>query len=129
MILASSSRVLSVSHYSLTVDFNCFYELCICCRTAKGNPPVTFAVAACETQNVSVTVLPCFGLSEGSSPTAKEMWDKMVQVLFSVLWCSNAMYNVCFWLLNVMCLILLWNLTEIQLLVLTSTCQFSDLVD
>ncbi|BBG92332.1 Beta-glucosidase, GBA2 type family protein [Prunus dulcis] len=47
--------------------------------TAKGNPPVTFAVAACETQNVSVTVLPCFGLSEGSSPTAKEMWDKMVQ--------------------------------------------------
>ncbi|KAI5347600.1 hypothetical protein L3X38_000487 [Prunus dulcis] len=48
-------------------------------KTAKGNPPVTFAVAACETQNVSVTVLPCFGLSEGSSPTAKEMWDKMVQ--------------------------------------------------
>ncbi|KAJ4722956.1 Non-lysosomal glucosylceramidase [Melia azedarach] len=48
-------------------------------KTAKGNPPVTFAVAACETQNVSVTVLPCFGLSEGSRVTAKDMWDRMVQ--------------------------------------------------
>ncbi|KAH7573064.1 hypothetical protein JRO89_XS03G0061000 [Xanthoceras sorbifolium] len=47
--------------------------------TAKGNPPVTFAVAACETQNVSVTVLPCFGLSEGSCITAKDVWNKMVQ--------------------------------------------------
>ncbi|KAM6565447.1 hypothetical protein CsatA_024575 [Cannabis sativa] len=48
-------------------------------KTAKGNPPVTFAVAACETQNVNVTVLPCFGLSEGSGTTAKEMWSKMVK--------------------------------------------------
>ncbi|KAL5781464.1 hypothetical protein ACOSP7_006493 [Xanthoceras sorbifolium] len=48
-------------------------------KTAKGNPPVTFAVAACETQNVSVTVLPCFGLSEGSCITAKDVWNKMVQ--------------------------------------------------
>ncbi|XP_023000039.1 non-lysosomal glucosylceramidase [Cucurbita maxima] len=48
-------------------------------KTAKGNPPVTFAIAACETQNVSVTVLPSFGLSEGSGVTAKDMWDKMVQ--------------------------------------------------
>lgn len=48
-------------------------------RTAKGSPPVTYAVAACETQNVSVTVLPCFGLSEGSSVTAKDVWDKMEQ--------------------------------------------------
>uniref|UniRef100_A0A5B6Z297 Non-lysosomal glucosylceramidase n=1 Tax=Davidia involucrata TaxID=16924 RepID=A0A5B6Z297_DAVIN len=48
-------------------------------KTAKGNPPVTFAVAACETQNVNVTVLPCFGLSEGSCITAKDMWGKMVQ--------------------------------------------------
>ncbi|GLU08723.1 hypothetical protein SLE2022_256190 [Rubroshorea leprosula] len=47
-------------------------------KTAKGNPPVTFAVAACETQNVSVTVLPCFGLSEGSHVTAKEMWSLMM---------------------------------------------------
>jgi hypothetical protein len=50
-------------------------------RTAKDNPPVTFSIAACETQNVSVSVLPCFGLSEGSSVTAKGMWSKMVKVL------------------------------------------------
>ncbi|XP_020222782.1 non-lysosomal glucosylceramidase [Cajanus cajan] len=48
-------------------------------KTSKGNPPVTFAIAACETQNVSVSVLPSFGLSEGSSVTAKGMWSKMVK--------------------------------------------------
>lgn len=48
-------------------------------KTAKDNPPVTFAIAACETQNVNVSVLPCFGLSEGSCITAKDMWGKMVQ--------------------------------------------------
>ncbi|GER43625.1 non-lysosomal glucosylceramidase [Striga asiatica] len=47
--------------------------------TAKDNPPVTYAIAACETQNVNVTVLPCFGLNEGSCVTAKDMWGKMVQ--------------------------------------------------
>ncbi|KAL8162878.1 hypothetical protein V2J09_014367 [Rumex salicifolius] len=47
--------------------------------SARDNPPVTFAVAACETQNVNVTVLPCFGLSEGGCPTAKDMWNKMTQ--------------------------------------------------
>ncbi|XP_041011666.1 non-lysosomal glucosylceramidase-like isoform X1 [Juglans microcarpa x Juglans regia] len=48
-------------------------------KTAKGNPPVTFAIAACETQNVNVTVLPSFGLSEGSCITAKDMWDRMAK--------------------------------------------------
>ncbi|CAN1334617.1 Non-lysosomal glucosylceramidase [Linum perenne] len=48
-------------------------------KTAKGNPPVTFAVGACETQNVNVSVLPCFGLSEGSHVTAKGMWTQMVK--------------------------------------------------
>ncbi|KAL1083907.1 hypothetical protein V6Z11_D09G228100 [Gossypium hirsutum] len=48
-------------------------------KTAKGNPPVTFSIAACETQNVNVTVLPCFGLTEGRSVTARQMWDKMMQ--------------------------------------------------
>ena len=57
-------------------------------RTAKGSPPATFAIAACETQNVSVSVLPCFGLSEGSSVTAKEMWDKMVQVYSLLVLCA-----------------------------------------
>ncbi|KAG8091936.1 hypothetical protein GUJ93_ZPchr0012g18845 [Zizania palustris] len=48
-------------------------------KTAKDNPPVTFAIAACETQNVNVTVLPVFGLSGGNHVSAKEMWDKMAQ--------------------------------------------------
>ncbi|KMT16930.1 hypothetical protein BVRB_2g044000 [Beta vulgaris subsp. vulgaris] len=48
-------------------------------KTAKDNPPVTFAIAACETQNVNVSVLPCFGLAEGSCITAKDMWSKMTQ--------------------------------------------------
>ncbi|KAL7081360.1 hypothetical protein ACP275_14G035300 [Erythranthe tilingii] len=48
-------------------------------KTAKNNPPVTYAIAACETQNVSVSVLPCFGLNEGSGVTAKNMWATMVQ--------------------------------------------------
>ena len=50
------------------------------CRTAKDNPPVTFAIAACETQNVNVTVLPCFGISGENSVTASDMWNTMVQV-------------------------------------------------
>ncbi|KVH90959.1 Beta-glucosidase, GBA2 type [Cynara cardunculus var. scolymus] len=52
-------------------------------KTAKQNHPVTFAIAACETQNVNVTVLPSFGLSEGNSVTAKEMWGKMAQANFN----------------------------------------------
>ncbi|XP_051118072.1 uncharacterized protein LOC127242544 isoform X2 [Andrographis paniculata] len=46
-------------------------------KTAKNNPPVTYSIAACETQNVSVSVLPCFGLNEGCCITAKDMWGKM----------------------------------------------------
>ncbi|KAF6140181.1 hypothetical protein GIB67_028987 [Kingdonia uniflora] len=49
------------------------------CRTTKDNPPVTFAIAARETQNVDVTVLPCFGLTDQSQVTAKDMWGTMVQ--------------------------------------------------
>ncbi|KAL9237821.1 hypothetical protein vseg_012324 [Gypsophila vaccaria] len=48
-------------------------------KTASDNPPVTFSIAAIETQNVNVTVLPCFGLGEGSRITAKDMWTKMTQ--------------------------------------------------
>uniref|UniRef100_A0A0D9WYB6 Non-lysosomal glucosylceramidase n=1 Tax=Leersia perrieri TaxID=77586 RepID=A0A0D9WYB6_9ORYZ len=54
----------------------CFY---ITSKTANGNPPVTFAVAACENQNVNVTVLPAFGLSGESSITAREMWGTLLQ--------------------------------------------------
>lgn len=55
------------------------------CRTAKDNPPVTYAIAASETQNVSVSVLPYFGLTEESSVTAKDMWGKMVQVTSAII--------------------------------------------
>ncbi|KAF0909315.1 hypothetical protein E2562_034955 [Oryza meyeriana var. granulata] len=48
-------------------------------KTANNNPPVTFAVAACENQNVNVTVLPAFGLSGESSITAREMWGTLIQ--------------------------------------------------
>lgn len=48
-------------------------------KTANNNPPVTFAIAACENQNVNVTVLPVFGLSGESSVTARGMWGTMVQ--------------------------------------------------
>lgn len=48
-------------------------------KTAKGNPPVTFAVAACETQNVNVTVSPCFGLTDQNRVTAKSIWDTMAE--------------------------------------------------
>lgn len=46
-------------------------------KTAKNNHPVTYAIAARETQNVNVTVLPCFGLTEQSRVTAKRMWGTM----------------------------------------------------
>jgi non-lysosomal glucosylceramidase len=52
-------------------------------KTAKDNPPVTFAVAACETQNVNVTVLPVFGLTGENHVSAKEMWNTIVQVINS----------------------------------------------
>lgn len=48
-------------------------------KTRKGNPPVTYAIAACETQNVSVTVLPAFGLSGEHGVSASDMWAAMVQ--------------------------------------------------
>lgn len=77
IIVPFFSVVSSFYFYILTFEFSC--------RTGKDNPPVTFAIAACETQNVSVTVLPAFNLSgENCSSeectTAKDMWDKMAQV-------------------------------------------------
>lgn len=89
------SLLISLRCFSLFFIYNtpflCFLGLCcfIQCRTGNDNPPVTFAIAACETQNVNVTVLPSFGLShETNSVTAKDMWDTMVQVL---------VYNMTIW--------------------------------
>lgn len=66
------------------------------CRTTKENPPVTFAIAASETQNVSVSVLPCFGLTEGSCVTAKDMWGKMVEVTTAIILVIVQFFAVCF---------------------------------
>lgn len=65
-------------------------------RSAKDNPPVTFAIAACQTQNVTVTVLPNFGLAGENYGTAKDMWDTMVQVSIHLppFWCTNWLRNV-----------------------------------
>ncbi|GLJ21298.1 hypothetical protein SUGI_0391310 [Cryptomeria japonica] len=46
-------------------------------KTAKGYPPVTFAIASRQTENVDVSVLPCFGLSGKSYTSAKDMWLTM----------------------------------------------------
>jgi non-lysosomal glucosylceramidase len=51
--------------------------VCIHCIIVKDNPPVTFAVVSCETQNVNMTVLQVFGLSGENHVSAKEMWDLM----------------------------------------------------
>lgn len=47
-------------------------------KTANGLPPVTFAIAAQETDGVHVSECPCFAIS-GSSPciTSKEMWNEI----------------------------------------------------
>ncbi|KAG2312367.1 hypothetical protein Bca52824_023924 [Brassica carinata] len=48
-------------------------------KTANGHPPVTYAIAAQETDDVSVSECPCF-LVSGYSPneiTARAMWDEI----------------------------------------------------
>jgi len=74
-------KVSCLLNFFVNEDFGVYIKAVPIYRTAKGNPPVTFSIAACETQNVSVSVLPSFGLSEGSNITAKGMWSKMVKVL------------------------------------------------
>ena len=60
-------------------------------RTTKDNPPVTFAIAACESQNVTVTVLPSFGLCGENYVTARDMWGTMLQVI--LLWLTTLVIN------------------------------------
>ncbi|KAL8172301.1 hypothetical protein V2J09_024105 [Rumex salicifolius] len=80
LLLTWANSIGGISHQSgdhVKMEFLVFF--CVTSKTAKNNPPVTFAVAACETQNVNVTVFPSFGLFEGSYPTAEDMWNKMTQ--------------------------------------------------
>ncbi|KAJ4713800.1 Non-lysosomal glucosylceramidase [Melia azedarach] len=47
-------------------------------RTANGQPPVTFAIAAKETADVNVSECPCFLISGHSNGiTAKDMWNEI----------------------------------------------------
>ncbi|CAM6012230.1 unnamed protein product [Sphagnum balticum] len=47
---------------------------------AKGGRPVTFAIAAKQTQDVTVSTCPCFHISgQGEGYTAKDMWAKLKQ--------------------------------------------------
>lgn len=50
-------------------------------RTANGLPPVTFAIAAEETDGIHVSECPCFVISGDSKGiTAKEMWQEIKEV-------------------------------------------------
>lgn len=47
-------------------------------RTAKDLPPVTFAIASLQTSDVSVSVCPCFSISESNSNlSARDMWAQI----------------------------------------------------
>ncbi|KAH6835988.1 Beta-glucosidase [Perilla frutescens var. hirtella] len=47
-------------------------------KTSDGRPPVTFAVAAQETDEVHVSECPCFSISGTSQPiTAKQIWTQI----------------------------------------------------
>ncbi|GAV69779.1 DUF608 domain-containing protein/GBA2_N domain-containing protein [Cephalotus follicularis] len=47
-------------------------------RTANGQPPITFAIAAQETDDVHVSECPCFLISGNSKGiTAKDMWNEI----------------------------------------------------
>ncbi|MCO5586105.1 hypothetical protein L7F22_040044 [Adiantum nelumboides] len=47
-------------------------------KTAKGHPPITFAIAAQNTNDVHVSVCPCFSLSgKDGEFSAKDMWKEM----------------------------------------------------
>ncbi|XVF30182.1 hypothetical protein REPUB_Repub16aG0035200 [Reevesia pubescens] len=47
-------------------------------KTAKGQPPLTFAVAAKETSEVHVSECPCFSISGNSQGiSAKDMWQEI----------------------------------------------------
>lgn len=79
----------------LAVFCDCEYQMEY--RTAaKGGRPVTFAIAAKQTQDVTVSTCPCFHISgQGEGYTAKDMWAKLKQVCsFSLENCLTRLYSV-----------------------------------
>lgn len=51
------------------------------CRTANGQPPITYAIAAQGTNDVHVSECPCFVIAgDSQGVTAKDMWDQIKKV-------------------------------------------------
>ncbi|XP_010437602.1 PREDICTED: non-lysosomal glucosylceramidase-like isoform X1 [Camelina sativa] len=71
---------LTGEHYnSTTMERDGVHAIALHHKTANEHPPVTYAIAAQETEDVHVSECPCF-LVSGHSPkgiTAKEMWDEI----------------------------------------------------
>ncbi|KAG7619940.1 Glycosyl-hydrolase family 116 catalytic region [Arabidopsis suecica] len=71
---------LTGEHFNSTImERDGVHEIVLHHKTGNGHPPVTYAIAAQETEDVHVSECPCF-LVSGHSPkeiTAKEMWDEI----------------------------------------------------
>ncbi|XP_018471344.2 uncharacterized protein LOC108842814 isoform X2 [Raphanus sativus] len=64
---------------SSTMETDGVHAIALHHKTANGHPPVTYAIAAQETDDVSVSECPCF-LVSGYAPneiTARAMWDEI----------------------------------------------------
>lgn len=69
------------SLYVIFFDTLCVTFLTCHYRTANGQPPVTFAIAAEETDGIHVSECPCFLISGNSQGiSAKEMWQEIKEV-------------------------------------------------
>ena len=56
---------------------------CICdYRTSNGNPPITFAIAAQMTDEVHISVFPCFSMlgNDNQEFSARDMWMEIKEV-------------------------------------------------
>lgn len=72
-----------VGRFNIFASF-CFVQVTPCIywyRTLDELPPVTFAIAAQETDGVRISECPCFLISGNSQGiTAKEMWEEIKEV-------------------------------------------------
>ena len=56
------------------------------CRTADKYPPITFAIGALETSDVSVSICPSYSLSgKGNRLSARDMWLEVKEVSLIVV--------------------------------------------
>ncbi|ONM17684.1 Serine/arginine-rich splicing factor SR45a [Zea mays] len=61
--------------------------------SSKDNPPITFAVAACETQDVNVIVLPVIGLSGDTTMFGVGCFDSKKSTFLSERYGSRSPYS------------------------------------